>query len=59
MEYTTFHNLTVSIRAKTPKEAYTKLCNALDKVEGDWWSDTYSVNDNGDQRETTELFPEG
>lgn len=56
MKYYTFFNLTASVRAEDGKEAYTKLCDVLDKLDGDWHSSTYSEDD-GEEKTTEELFP--
>lgn len=58
MRYYTFHNVTVSIRANSGKEAYTQLCNQLAKNGGEWWADTYSTEDDTGRRPIKELFPE-
>ena len=58
MHYTVFHNVTIAIYAKTPKDAYNDLCNQLSKNEGDWWTDTYSTElDPTTQHSTSHLFP--
>lgn len=56
LAYFTFHNVTVSIRAKTAKEAYTLLCEQLSANDGDWHTTTYAEDD-GEIRSTEELFP--
>ncbi len=55
---TQFNNVTISIVAKDSKEAYTKLCNALDTLRPnvEWRTDTYQVEGSID-RSTAELFP--
>jgi hypothetical protein len=55
-KYVTFYNLEVSIPAATAKDAYDKLCLALDKVEGEWSSDTFSDVEGGETFPTTDLF---
>lgn len=39
---TTFYNVTICVDAKTPREAYSALCDALGKIECEWETDTYS-----------------
>lgn len=61
---TTFDNVSITIEAPTPKEAYTLLCNTLGAVEGmDWVTDTYDTHgaDGNDDtyRDTSVLFPDG
>ncbi len=58
MNHTTFYNLTVSIPGDFPKVAYTKLCNALDSLHAEWYSDTYSCDEEEIKSSTTELFPD-
>lgn len=58
MQYITFHNVTIAIRAETAEGAYRKLCDQLAVNDGDWWSDTYSSENNPEPRRTSELFPE-
>ena len=59
----TFHNITITLEAVTPKEAYNALCELLDKYNKrcaggiGWETDTYSVG-GGDEAETNELWPE-
>lgn len=59
--YTTFHNVRITIPGCTPREAYDRLCEALDSIEGvDWETDTYTVGDDNyehGEKPTTELFP--
>lgn len=58
---TTFHNVTVVIEGTDPREAYTKLCDAIASIEGaDLFTDTYRYQSGrGPTREgeTSELFP--
>ena len=58
---TTFLNVTISLAAKNPKAAYTKLCAILATGDPDiaWTTDTYIVGDEWhDQGRSTErLFP--
>jgi len=58
--YYTFHNVTVSVRAKDGKAAYTALCDLLATAERvvDFATDVYTVNDDQDPHSTTELFPD-
>jgi hypothetical protein len=54
----TFHNVTITIKAKSPREAYDKLCDALAHLPGvlsEFTTDTYTA-DNGDQGYTSELW---
>ena len=60
---TTFHNVTITIVADTPKEAYSLLCQSLGSL-GDgfakcceWQTDKYSV-DGGEEADTSDLFPD-
>jgi hypothetical protein len=65
---TTFHNVTITIEADSPREAYGLLCKALGSL-GDgfvkcceWQTDTYqTVTEDGVESEdadSSELFPE-
>lgn len=56
--YHTFHGITVSIQAETAEEAYTKICNALDKLDGEWSTDTYTNNLTGVAEPTLGLYPD-
>lgn len=58
MKDITFHNVTITLSAETPEQAYTILCNALDQWNGEWWTDKYSV-DGGRLQSTTKIFPKG
>jgi hypothetical protein len=52
-----FQNVEISIEADSAEEAYTKLCNLLaDDHSADWYTDTYTVNDGMEVRDTVELF---
>ena len=53
----TFHNVMITIEAKTPEEAYTILANTLWKDTIEWTSDTYSVEAEPMKRKTEELWP--
>jgi hypothetical protein len=53
----TFHNVTITINAQTPAEAYETLCNALSNLNCEWTSDTFSTDNDDDRRDTEELFP--
>lgn len=62
MIFVTFHNVTITVPAETPEDAYTLLCNALGsimarRIHADWHTDTFSVGDETEQRPTDELFP--
>ena len=54
----TFQNVTISIPAPDAKTAYTKLCDGLAAIGGDWTTETYSQEGVEDERPTSELFPE-
>ena len=59
MQWFNFKNVSISIEAKTGQQAYTKLCDALDKIKGcEWSTDIYSIDDRDEDRATIELFPE-
>jgi hypothetical protein len=60
----TFHNVAISIDAKSARDAYDELCGLLDRYDRahgggalEWETDTYSIDD-GDPRNTSELWPE-
>ena len=64
---TTFHNVTITIEADSPREAYSLLCQALGSL-GDgfvkcceWQTDTYSTVSADDvvseEADSSELFP--
>jgi hypothetical protein len=56
---TTFQNVWISIEADSAEDAYTKLCDLLaDDHTADWYTDTYTVNDGMEVRDTVELFIE-
>lgn len=56
MNYT-FHNVTVSVIAKSREDAYNLLCDALVRIPGaDFYTDSYSVNDVLAGK-TAELYP--
>lgn len=53
----TFNNVTITLTAKNPTEAYTQLCNTLATMkDSDWTTDTYSLED-GEEHDTSELLP--
>ena len=55
---TTFQNVTITVTAATPQEAYTKLCDALGKTDCDWLTDTFVTDEAPEtDRDTSELFP--
>jgi hypothetical protein len=54
---TSFQNVTITIQAATPREAYEKLCTALASIDAEWTTDTFSV-DGGEDRCTSELWPD-
>lgn len=57
---TTFHNLTITIDAKTPQDAYDKLCQLLADHGMEFTTSTFSTYDHGEEgeeRDTEELFP--
>jgi hypothetical protein len=47
--------VTITIQAATPREAYEKLCTAFASIDGEWTTDTFSV-DGGEDRCTSELW---
>lgn len=55
----TFQNVSITVTADRPEDAYTKLCEALEPFE--YTTDTYSVDVEGaetsEERDTSELFP--
>ena len=53
---TSIQNVTITIQAATPREAYEKLCTALASIDAEWTTDTFSVN--GEDRCTSELWPD-
>ena len=60
----TFLNVTITMEAPSAKRAYDDFCDLLheyDQARGggviEWETDEYSV-DGGDQRDTSELWPE-
>jgi hypothetical protein len=58
MMETTFLNVTITVTAGTPKEAYERLCSALGNLECDWNTDTFTTDESpDDSRSTEELFP--
>ncbi len=52
---TSFQNVTITIQAATPREAYEKLCTALASIDAEWTTDTFSI-DGGEDRCTSELW---
>ena len=54
---TNFQNVTITIQAATPREAYEKLCTALASIDAEWTTDTFFVDGSGD-RCTSELWPD-
>ena len=54
---TSFQNVTITIQAATPREAYEKLCTALASIDAEWTTDTFSV-DRGEDSCTSELWPD-
>jgi hypothetical protein len=52
----TFYNVTITLLAEDGAQAYTKLCNGLAAMGGEWTTDTYSTA-SGHEQPTTELFP--
>ncbi len=58
MNTTTFQNVTISVNADSSKEAYSKLCDALQSIGAEWTSDTYTNTDDASEesKETSELF---
>jgi hypothetical protein len=60
---TVFHNVTITIMSDSPKEAYALLCSTLGSLERekgieiDWTTDTFSTQDNAEERSTSALYP--
>lgn len=55
----TFQNVTIVIEEENGKEAYTRLCNALNKIPGcEWWTSTYNEDGVEGEYSTEQLFPE-
>lgn len=54
----TFNNVSVSIEASSPKEAYEKLCNLFWNERIEYTTDTYVCEEDDDleERSTEELF---
>ena len=59
----TFYNVTISLEAPTPRQAYDDFCAHLDLYDREhgggvieWETDTYS-QDGGEERSTEELWP--
>lgn len=55
-----FINVRISVEAASPKEAYSKFCNALSKDDSiQWETDTFRCEEDGleIERDTEELFP--
>ena len=44
----TFNNVTITINASSPKEAYRKLCEALSNGDIEYATDTFATNGDGD-----------
>jgi hypothetical protein len=57
--YVIFHNVGIVIEAKTPEEAYTKLCEGMSAIHGDtdWTTDTYSASPEIEEQYTSEIWP--
>jgi hypothetical protein len=61
---TTFHNVTITIEADSPEEAYELLCKSLGQL-GDgfvkcceWQTDTYSTDEDADAvNDCAQLYP--
>ena len=55
---TQFNNVTITIKAPTPEEAYTKLCEVLEKgMPGlEYTTDTYQLEGSKDEP-TEQLWP--
>jgi len=54
---TSFQNVTITIQAATPHEAYEKLCTALASIDAEFTTDTFCVG-GGEDRCTSELWPD-
>lgn len=55
-----FRNVTITVSAETPEEAYTKLCEQLAANDSgiEWSTDTFITYAEPDhERSTEELFP--
>lgn len=60
MSETTFHNVTITIEAETPRAAYDKLCALLhdDNYTVEYTTDVFTTDaDPHHERSTTELWP--
>jgi putative lipoic acid-binding regulatory protein len=54
---TSFENVSITIRAATPREAYDKLCGALGAIDdAEFTTDTFCIN-GGESHCTYELWP--
>jgi hypothetical protein len=53
---TTFYNLTLTIAAPTPANAYRLMCEALGTIDCEWMSDTYATEAGGEARPAHELW---
>jgi hypothetical protein len=67
MPDTTFHNVTITIEADTPEDAYKALCSIFDEASQktpyresillEYQTDTYSVGDDEEAWSTEALWP--
>ena len=58
--YVTFHNVTITVELLSDGHvtcAYDSLCDALGGANFDYITDTYSVDDDGMEHSTSDLFP--
>ncbi len=54
---TCFEDVTITIPAKTPREAYHMLCAALGTIDGaEYWTKTYTL-DGGGSSSASDLWP--
>ena len=53
-----FNNVTVTVNAESPADAYKQLCEILGAPENvGYATDTYTDCETGEEREVSELFP--
>lgn len=58
---TTFHNVLISIEAKTPEAAYDLLCELLTSSRVEYTTDTFTAHqyaEGGTTKSTYELWPD-
>lgn len=55
---TTFHNVTITVEAENPKDAYNLLCVLLgSRTDIEYTTDTFSTRKGPMPKPTTKLFP--